>query len=1327
VTYRPIGLADLEAGAGSVIGIPIPDLRVLLLDAHGAPVPIGVTGEMYVGGAGVSRGYLNRPELTAQRFVADPLGGSETLYRSGDLARRLEDGELEYLGRIDDQVKIHGFRIELGEIEAVLNQQDEVTDAVVVVHEDNPDDKRLVAYIVAPNQPSTLAETLKNNLKAQLPPYMIPAWIVPIETLPLTANGKLDRKALPAPGHTRRDTTTPHTAPQTPTEQTLAQIWADVLNAPDISTTDNFFELGGDSILTIQIIARSRQAGLRFTPLDLAKGPTIAQLAAVVESSSPPAEAGRAPLSGPMSPTPIQRWFFEQRFVDPNYWNQAFLLQTPNDVNVDRLQEALAQVVTSHDALRLRVSWHEAQPTLSHDPRPPVPSLMRVDLADVAAEEHADRIEAEATAAQAQLDLGTGPLLAAIFFDLGDAGGRLFLAVHHLAVDGVSWRILVEDLEAVYTALSTQSPLQLTRSASFQEWAGAVADYAATADLGESLARWLEIEDGDPTLPVDGSAHGGNTEASARSLTVALGRDETQELLQRVPAAYRTQINDVLLTALAIAMRGWTGRDAHRIDMEGHGREEWIGQLDVSRTVGWFTTLYPVTLDLDGATDEGAALKRVKEQLRQLPDRGLTYGVLRYGSTDHRGGRELTGGSSELLFNYLGQFDQVVAGSNLLRFAEEPTGAWHGPANERTHRLEVLAAVRDGCFEARWIFGSERDQKAVVGRVAEDFIAALRRLIAHCTQPGVLGRTPSDFPLVPIGQEALDRIVGRYPDLEDIYPLSPMQLLFLSMEAGRSGIGFEQWVFRLRGPLDAPALRTAWETAVARHAILRTAFVSDGSAEPVQVVQRQVTLPWEQEDWAAVDPARREEDLRVLLASDRERAFDVGAAPLCRLTLVRVADEEHHLIWSTHHLCVDGWSWPLIFHDVGAAYEARRDGLEASYGKAAQYGDFIGWLGDAAPESREFWKQRLAGFTTPTPLPFESSPRELPDGMATEASAILDVSTTATLRSLARELRVTMNTLVQGSWALLLGHLSDREEVTFGAAFSGRPAELAGIETLVGPCVNNLPVRMQIEPEQRLSNWLSDLHERNLEITQHQYASLSDIQRWAGVPWRLRLFDSLVVFQNYQVDKGVLSWGDLELEPVTSPDETAYPLTLTVTPGHDVRLSLTGQGNRFTPATLEMMLDGLAKLLSGLGLHRDSSVAEVAESLLPESTRGAAAKSPAGGTQPQQASYVAPADEMERLVASVWEDLFQVEAIGVEDNFFDLGGHSLMLLEAHSRLKDSVRSDLPVLALLQYPTVRSLARYLSDGETTSEALGAVQDRAVLQRQALARRNRRGKP
>ena len=963
------------------------------------------------------------------------------------------------------------------------------------------------------------------------------------------------------------------------------------------------------------------------------------------------------------------------------------------------MERALDHVVTHHDALRTRVIGKGPDAALHHDSSGPLPTITRIDLSEVAPENRPRTIEQAATTAQAGLDLKRGALVAAVHFDCGAAPGRLLLAIHHVAVDGVSWRLLIEDLEAAYRALDQGSPVQLPpRTAAFGRWSEALAACAATADVSDSLPRWLEIEAQDGTLPADGSGHGSNTDGQVRATTVALGREETQALLQRVPAAYRTRINDILLAALALTFRAWTGRDAHRIDLEGHGREEWVGDVDLSRTVGWFTTLYPVVLDLAGTEDEGSALKAIKEGLRRVPHAGLSYGLLRYGMKGREGAPGLAGRpAADLLFNYLGQFDQVVAGSELFGFAHEPTGAWHGPTNERTHRFEVVALIRDGRFEAQWMYGAERDRPELVERLAQNFIGELRRLIAHCTEPGVSGYTPSDFPLARLDQAALDRLAAQHPDMEDVYPLSPMQRLFLSMESGSARLGFEQWVFRLRGPLDAEALRAAWEDILARHAMLRTAFVSDGFPEPLQVVKQRVRAPWAQEDWRGRDPIDRRAAMDSWLRLDRERGFDVGEAPLHRVMLIRLAEDDHQLVWSTHHLYVDGWSWPLIFGDVGKAYEARVRGVSPRLPAPCQYRSFVAWLDGAAPDSREFWKDRLSGFTSPTPLPFEATATHDGGEIPREASIRLGPAATAELQMLARACRVTLSTIVQAAWAALLAHLSGREEVVFGAAFSGRPAELEGIETLVGPCVNNLPVSVRLDPDQRVSEWLSGLHTRNTEIAEHQYASVAEIQEWAGVPWRLRLFDSLLVFQNYVVDEAVLRLGAVVVEPVVAPDSTNYPLTLTVTPGPDLDLKLVGQANLFGRASLSMMLDGLTAILAQIASPSDVSLREILASL-PTSTKGMTAAAPAGPPRMRSATYAAPVGEMERAVADVWQDLFQVDQIGMDDNFFDFGGHSILLLQAHARLREKLDHKLPVVALLQYPTIRSLARHLSGGE-----------------------------
>ncbi|HKC46588.1 MAG TPA: condensation domain-containing protein, partial [Gemmatimonadales bacterium] len=870
-----------------------------------------------------------------------------------------------------------------------------------------------------------------------------------------------------------------------------------------------------------------------------------------------------------------------------------------------------------------------------------------------------------------------------------------------------------------------QQPAFAPKSTSYQQWAERLARFALSATPLQSLSFWIA----EANKPVNAlAAQRGdckNRERDARSVTTRLTAEETRALLQRVPTAYRTKINDVLLSALCRALQQWTGGEAFRIDVEGHGREDLFDGVDVSRTVGWFTTVFPVRLELQAGLNEERALKSVKEQLRRIPDRGMSYGLLRYGGDAQTRVALLQAPRSELLFNYLGQFDQVVTGSKLFRFAAESTGPWHSPASRRTHALELLSVVRNGELEIEWIHHPGIHGREAIERVAEDFLAALRAIIAHCLSAGAGGRTPSDFPLAALSQEAVDRLWARYPGFEDAYPLSPMQRLFHAMEGTRTDLGFEQWHFRLDGAVDAKLLRRSIEQVMGRRSILRTAFVSETGAEPLQVVLPQVSLPWSEQDWRGLPHAEQDARLAALLQSDQRTGFEPARPPLMRVALLRTGDEAYRLVWSTHHLCVDGWSWPLVFRDVSAIYEALRQDGVPPLEPPCEYRDYVAWLRERAPDSEAFWQEALAGFEAPTPLNVAAAPSE-PEargGGFAEESARLDRDALAALQSLARFQHITLSTIVQGAWALLLSHYSGSQSVVFGAAFSGRPAEIPGIESLVGPCVNNLPVRVTATPAESLLPWLARLQSQQFELAEHQYAPLEQIQKWAQVPWRYRLFDSLIVFQNYQVDEAARHLGpDARLVPVATPEATNYPLTVSATPNGELRLRLIYHRDRLAPAAVRTYAADLTAILQTIAQQPGLTLAELM-ARLPQLSRGRAAVLAATDAPERRALYVAPNTETERAVASLWQDLFGVERLSLDDNFFDLGGHSLLLLQAHSRLCAALRRDLPIVALLQYPTIRTLARHLGGAAERSVAPAAVIERAQKQREALLRQRR----
>jgi fengycin family lipopeptide synthetase B len=680
------------------------------------------------------------------------------------LARYLADGDLEYLGRIDQQVKIRGFRVELGEIEAALTTHADIREAVVLVREDTPSEKRLVAYLVtAPGVAPSISE-LREFLKQKLPEYMTPAAFVMLDALPLTENGKLDRRALPAPEAARPDLEEAYVAPRNPREETLAEIWARVLGLERVGIHDNFFELGGDSILSIQIIARANQAGLRLTPKQVFQCQTVAELAAVAETA-PAIEAEQGLITGPAPLTPIQRWFFEQRLPDRDHWNQALLFETRRALNPALLEQAVGYLLDHHDALRLRFTPEEAdwQQTIAgpdHDLNAAATPFSVIELSGLPEAAAKSALEATAAELQASLNLSEGPLLRVAYFDLGRReAGRLLIIIHHLAVDGVSWRILLEDLQTAYQQLSRGEEIALPpKTTSFKRWAEKLVEYAQSEAVKVEQDYWLdEVRTKVATLPVDftGAA---NTEASSRSVSVSLSVEETKALLQEAPEAYHTQINDLLLTALGHAFMKWTGRQTLLVDLEGHGREDIFEGVDLSRTVGWFTTIYPLLLNLEKVSDPGEGIKSVKEQLRNTPNRGLGYGLLRYLSGDEMIAAALRSlPQAEVSFNYLGQLDQALPADSPFEPARESCGPVHSPRGSRKHALDVRGSIARGKLQLAWNYSDNVHRHSTIERLSQNYIEALRALIAHCQSPEAGGYTPSDFSLAELDQEALDK------------------------------------------------------------------------------------------------------------------------------------------------------------------------------------------------------------------------------------------------------------------------------------------------------------------------------------------------------------------------------------------------------------------------------------------------------------------------------------------------------------------------------------------------------------------------------------------
>ena len=1167
-----------DEGLDSVpIGQPIANLSTFVLSHDLSPVPAGVVGELYLGGEGLARGYHRRPGLSAERFVASPFGAGQRLYRTGDLACQRADGVIEYRGRIDHQVKIRGLRIELGEIEARLLEQEEVREAAVLAVE-MAGGLQLVAYLVPADKSlqeadadarQALRETLKARLKLHLPDFMVPNHVMLLEQLPLSPNGKLERKALPAPDASTAQRV--YVAPRTELEVQIAQVWQDVLKLPQVGVTDNFFELGGDSIISIQVVSRARQLGIRFTPKELFQHQSVEALAKVARQGDEGLMIDQGPVSGAAPLLPFQQVFFETVEHERHHWNQSVLLKAERRLDPAYLEQVLQALVTHHDALRLSFGKHAGTWQALHRS---IAEQCRQRLLETAKAAHADEVENLAEQAQRSLELAQGPLLKALLVDLDDGSQRLLIVIHHLVVDGVSWRVLFDDLQNAYSQLERGERIVLpSKTTAFKAWGERLQAYAREPARERELAYWqASLEGTANALPCERPS-GSLQNRHGAGVRANLDKAFTRQLLQHAPAAYRTQINDLLLTALARVIGRWAATDAVLVQLEGHGREELFESIDLTRTVGWFTSLFPVRLS--PCAQPGASIKRIKEQLRAVPDKGIGFGVLRYlGDAQARQTLQALP-VPRITFNYLGQFDTSFDRSTgaLLSPAGESAGSEQSPLAPLGNWLTLNSQVYGGELRVTWTYSREMFDEATVQGLADAYIAELQLLIAHCCEADTQGVTPSDFPLAELTQAWLDALPLPARQIENLYPLSPMQhgMLFHSVYESSAGQYINQMRLDVQG-LEVERFRLAWQATVDAHDILRTAFLWEGElAQPLQLVQRQLKVPFRVLDWQGRDDL---DQALAELADEEQQGFELSRAPLLRLTLVLTGEGRCHLLYTHHHILMDGWSNSQLMGEVLQRYHGQ------AVAQPGHYRDYIDWLQRQDGASNEsFWRRQLAGLEQPTRLASAIGQASAEQGQGDHYLTL----ESSRLSEFAREQKVTVNTLLQAAWLLLLQRYTGQASLCFGATVSGRPADLKGVEQQIGLFINTLPVITAISPERLLGDWLQGLQAQNLALREHEHTPLFDVQRWSG-HGNDALFDALLVFENYPISEALQGEESDELRfgALSTREQTSYPLTLSVGLGSNLALHFNYARAHFSDASIAMIGRHLQQLLAQL-------------------------------------------------------------------------------------------------------------------------------------------------
>ncbi|MCL6672170.1 non-ribosomal peptide synthetase [Streptomyces panaciradicis] len=1214
---------DSEETGVTPIGRPLPNMHTYVLGPELTPVPPGVIGEVYVAG-GLARGYYGGGAATAERFVACPFGPpGARMYRTGDLARWDAKGRLNYEGRADTQVKVNGIRVEPTEIEIVLARHPAVGQAVVTAWRDRTGNTRLVGYVAPPEgtaghdivrQSGVSVAELRRFAAQRLPDYMVPAQLLVLDRLPRTVTGKLDRAALPEPefGHAE------YRAPRGETERVLAEVYADVLDR-QVGVDDDFFASGGDSIRSIQVVARAKARGVVVSTREVFEQRTVARLAELVDGRAREERPGLAELPGggvgwaPLPPTAahvLAAGGGMRRFC------MSAMLSLPEDIDRAGLVATLQAVLDRHDVLR---SWLDRErPGLRMGPVGSVDAgglVREVPYGDCDA-------QAELDAAADRLDPDAGVMAQFVWFTSDAEADRLLVVLHHLVMDGVSWRILVPDLVSVWRRVREgRLPSSAGAGTSLRRWTHALADEAVAPERVAELPLWQEILAGDePLLGVRELDPARDVAATVDTVRVQVPVDVTETLLNTVPTLFRGGADDALLAGLALAVARWRatrglGGASTLVRLEGHGREEHVVPgADLSGTIGWFTAMYPVRLDLagidvadafGGGPAAGKAIKAVKEQLRSVPDHGIGYGLLRH-LNPATAAALAEARKPQIGFNYLGRASGADIPEDLRGLGWAPDATYQDlvPAPDADmpvpSALEINAiaiATPDGEeLTAHFGFPTGVFSREDVTELAALWVRALSALARHAATPEAGGLTPTDAPLIDVDQSEIEAWEARFGTLARVWPTTPAQsgILFHTLLAEASSYDpyHVQLVFQLSRDVDPERLRRAGQALLDRYPSLRAAFVNRANGDAVQVVPESVTLPWQYLDLTGADEADRSETFERFLAQDRAAHFDADTPPLIRLALIAVEPGRPELVLTAHHTLFDGWSTPLLMRDLLLLYAS--DGDPAPLPAIRDYEDFLTWLDRQDHEaSAEVWAAELEGIETPTLLAPDAAPTDAESRDQVDITLPPDES--SALRRLAADLGITANTLVQGAWALLLGQLTGSQDVVFGATVSGRPPAVPDVESMVGMFINTVPVHVSCAPGETVAEVLTRLQSRQAALAEHHYYGLAQIQQSVGLQ---TLFDTLVVFESYPIDREGLSAAGEAADGITftgfRPSAgNHYPLCLAAAVDPALELVLQYTPEVYDRATVGKHAARLVRILRQIAADPELTVAQL--------------------------------------------------------------------------------------------------------------------------------------
>lgn len=1181
---------DLREDKPNVIGKPIANTDVYILGGNNELMPVGFIGELGVSGICVSKGYVKNTALTREKFIENPYKPGSYIYKTGDSARWLQDGTIEFLGRKDNQVKIRGFRIELDEISMVLTKYNGIKQAVVISRDRADGSKYLAAFYSADERIDVAA--LQSCLQERLPEYMVPSYFLQLPVIPVTAVGKVDVKALPAVG-TVADVE--YVAAVSEEEKLLATVWAKVLGLQSVGVTDNFFAIGGDSIKSIQISARLFQLGYEATVKDIVLSQTIRELAKKMRRAGAGVE--QSPVTGEVALTPVQQWFFEGPIKAKNHFNHAVILEFDERMDEASVTAIFEKLQAHHDALRM-VYRTEAGRIRQYNEGIEVPLSLEVrDLSSISdPAETAAMIRMVLDERQESIDLERGPLMKLVLFH-SQKGSRLLIVIHHLVIDGVSWRILFEDINSLYKQVREGEALTLPlKTGSYQAWAQSLKTYTASARFKEAAAYWKgTLKSEIQGLRRDYDNEPGRIE-DVRTKQFVLSKPDTLRLITKVNHCLGTQINDILLAAFWLSLHKQYGNDGIAIDMEGHGRENIGAAASFGRTVGWFTSIYPVLLKLKSG-DLVYVVKQVKELLRTIPNGGIDYLAMQYLSADTDDAKQYPMRKPLVSFNYLGQFDTQLDGC---RIALDNKVGYCSGQESGMYDWDITGMINEGQLSISLRYFDTQYDDRTIESVLQYFNAYLVEIIDRLSSIEKSSLTPSDLSYKGLSIRKLDRLSAQY-DIEDVYTLAPLQegMLFHSLLDPSSDSYFGQMAYQLRGRLDISAVERSLNAVIARHPSLRTIFLHHGYEQPIQIALREGFADFEYRD---IREECKAQPLSLVmdeyLKRDRADKFSLDKGPLMRLSVFQVNDEQYEFIWSHHHILMDGWCLGIIIKEFQQYYLHFKDGRDVVLPKAYPYVEYIEWLksfdGNAA---LAYWKEYLSGYESLASLP----KREEKDMTAAfdlvSSTVIIDKTLTRRLREVSVLHGVTINSIIQAAWGILLAKYNNADDVVFGSIVAGRPSDVPGVESMVGLFINAIPIRVTIQPEAAVGSLLKYVQNANLENEAQQYISLAAMQ--AASSLGAGLLDHIMIFEDYPVAEEIKDQRGMQAElgysvhNVEVFEQTNYDLSIMVAPGEQITIRFDYNLNEYSKDVLDRAAAHLKTILTQIAADSSMQIGRI--------------------------------------------------------------------------------------------------------------------------------------